>query len=482
MAPRTVYANLTDGLQPFSLWDASLADMGSLGVIPCTASGTNAITLTPVTASFPPNVSNPPRQNQLFSYVAAATSTGSVTVSISGVTGFLKLYLMDASTQAGSGDVKQNVTYIISYGPALNSAAGGFQIQSPNSDILSPVINGATIINSTYEGLHITTTTGTLTIAAAKTVTFNNSLGFSGTDGTTMTLPSTSATLARTDTGQTFTGTNAFGALTVTTLNGNTFTAGSYTLTGGASKTLTFNNTLTLAGTDSTTMTFPTTSASIARTDGGQTFTGTQNFASLTASSAVATDGSKNLISVTNTGSGNNVLATSPTLVTPTLGAATATSVAFSPTTGGIVGTTTNDNAGSGFVGEYTESVVASGSAVSLTSGTAKDLTTLTLGAGDWDVTLTMQFTGGATTTVNNLISSISSTLNTLDQTAGRYIGIPFNALTVFNAMPNAFAGIGSLTVRFSLAGSTTLHAIAQASFGTSTCSAYGVFRARRVR
>lgn len=47
----------------------------------------------------------------------------------------------------------------------------------------------------------------------------------------------------------------------------------------------------------------------------------------LTASAAVATDASKNLVSVTNTGSGNNVLATSPTLVTPVLGAATATSI-----------------------------------------------------------------------------------------------------------------------------------------------------------
>lgn len=43
----------------------------------------------------------------------------------------------------------------------------------------------------------------------------------------------------------------------------------------------------------------------------------------LTASSAVATDASKNLVSVTNTGTGNNVLATSPTLVTPILGTPT---------------------------------------------------------------------------------------------------------------------------------------------------------------
>jgi hypothetical protein len=39
----------------------------------------------------------------------------------------------------------------------------------------------------------------------------------------------------------------------------------------------------------------------------------------LTASSAVATDASKNLVSVTNTGTGNNVLATSPTITTPTI-------------------------------------------------------------------------------------------------------------------------------------------------------------------
>ena len=62
----------------------------------------------------------------------------------------------------------------------------------------------------------------------------------------------------------------------------------------------------------------------------GKTLTvgGTQNMAALTASTALALDASKNVVSVTNSGTGNNVLATSPTLVTPTLGAASATSVA----------------------------------------------------------------------------------------------------------------------------------------------------------
>jgi hypothetical protein len=56
----------------------------------------------------------------------------------------------------------------------------------------------------------------------------------------------------------------------------------------------------------------------------------TLNATGLTASQAVATDGSKNLISVANTGTGNNVLASSPTLVTPVLGAATGTSLSVS--------------------------------------------------------------------------------------------------------------------------------------------------------
>lgn len=47
----------------------------------------------------------------------------------------------------------------------------------------------------------------------------------------------------------------------------------------------------------------------------------------LTASKAVHTNGSKKLVSVTNTGTGNNVLATSPVLTTPDVGDASASSV-----------------------------------------------------------------------------------------------------------------------------------------------------------
>jgi hypothetical protein len=79
------------------------------------------------------------------------------------------------------------------------------------------------------------------------------------------------------------------GTQVVAKLNGNTITAGTGVLTLAAGKTLTANNSLTLAGTDATTHTFPATSATIARTDAAQTFTGDQTLA--TGNLVIGTDG-----------------------------------------------------------------------------------------------------------------------------------------------------------------------------------------------
>lgn len=65
-------------------------------------------------------------------------------------------------------------------------------------------------------------------LATGKTLVVNNSVTVNGTDGTTMTFPTTSATIARTDAAQTFTGLQTFGA--VTTGGANTF--------GGANTTI----------------------------------------------------------------------------------------------------------------------------------------------------------------------------------------------------------------------------------------------------
>jgi len=80
---------------------------------------------------------------------------------------------------------------------------------------------------------------------------------------------------------------------------------------------------------------------------GVATFSAAPIYSSLTASSAVATDASKGLVSVTNTGTGNNVLGTSPTITTPTISslssaAATALTLQSAGTTAITVDTSQN--------------------------------------------------------------------------------------------------------------------------------------------
>ena len=115
-------------------------------------------------------------------------------------------------------------------------------------------------------------------------------------------------------------------AIVATSITDSGLTSGrvTYASTGGLlvdSANLTFNGTTLTAGglagpldgtvgaTAPTTGAFTTLAAS-----------GTATLSGLTASTALALDASKNVVSVTNTGTGNNVLATSPTLVTPALG------------------------------------------------------------------------------------------------------------------------------------------------------------------
>lgn len=108
-----------------------------------------------------------------------------------------------------------------------------------------------------------TPTSGTLTNCTGLPVSTGIS-GFAAGIATFLATPS-SANLATAVTDETGSGllvfatsptlvTPTLGVATATSLNGNTFTTGTYTLTGTAAKTLTFQNTLTLAGTDASTL------------------------------------------------------------------------------------------------------------------------------------------------------------------------------------------------------------------------------------
>ena len=98
-------------------------------IIPCVATGTNVITLTP-------NDASPSLEGYIFGDVfafwAAETSTGSVTMTVvpkTGTLSTLKAYITNGSAQAGSGNVVQNLFYLACYVPILDSSAGGFVLK-----------------------------------------------------------------------------------------------------------------------------------------------------------------------------------------------------------------------------------------------------------------------------------------------------------------------------------------------------------------
>ena len=119
--------------------------------------------------------------------------------------------------------------------------------------------------------------------------------------------------------------------------------------------------------------------------------TGTTTLSGLTASTALALDASKNVVSVTNTGTGNNVLATSPTMTTPR------------------VVTSINDTNGNELFG-----VAATASAVNeLTVANAATGNNPVLSATGSDtnigITLTPKGTGNVTLSTGNLVQGTAA-------------------------------------------------------------------------
>ena len=160
------------------------------------------------------------------------------------------------------------------------NGSGTFQINSTGQ----PVVGGTIISSSTFNALTTDLATG-LTTAITK-------------DGQT-------TTTARIPFAQGINSTLVTDASSVST--GSIFTAGGV----GIAKKLYVGTDANIAGTLGVT--------------GVATFSAAPIYSSLTASSAVATDASKALVSVTNTGTGSNVLATSPTITTATLASANLT-------------------------------------------------------------------------------------------------------------------------------------------------------------
>lgn len=144
-----------------------------------------------------------------------------------------------------------------------------------------------------------------------------------------------------------------------------------------------------------------------------------------------------------------------------------------------VPGTTTNDAANAGNVGEYLESVLGSGSATSVTNNTAKTIVSITLTPGDWDVSGLINYIDAASTSTTSSYASLSLVTNAIDTTVGRFSGNFFGA-GVPGASTNYGIPVGPL--RFSVSSNTTVFLVAICNFTVSTKTAYGIIRARRVR
>lgn len=148
-------------------------------------------------------------------------------------------------------------------------------------------------------------------------------------------------------------------------------------------------------------------------------------------------------------------------------------------TIGQVPGTATNDNAAAGFVGEYNSSIVLAGSAVSLVTNVAKDITTLTLTAGDWDVSGICVNQPNPATTTSAMICNITTTANTLNNAPSDGGAISFSTIAIGAGLQQSLT---TDVARVSISGSTTYHLVMQATFLINTEAGYGKIRARRVR
>jgi hypothetical protein len=115
------------GLQVMSQYYNFIVGMNR--ITPCNATGKNVVTLTQLDAS--PLIEKYV-DYEVYSFVAAQTSDGSVTMTVvprKGTLATVKAYKTNGSAQAGSGDVVAGSLYLAIYNDALDAGAGGFVLK-----------------------------------------------------------------------------------------------------------------------------------------------------------------------------------------------------------------------------------------------------------------------------------------------------------------------------------------------------------------
>lgn len=113
--------------------------------------------------------------------------------------------------------------------------------------------------------------------------------------------------------------------------------------------------------------------------------------------------------------------------------------------------------------------------AVSLTTGTPANITSISVPAGTWELSGSVSYLAGGSTTVTVLWSSISATSATQNATAGQRCDNAYNGAVLSG---NNYTTQVITPFRVTLATTTTYYLVAQAGFAVSTMGAGGSIHA----
>jgi hypothetical protein len=122
-----IFGTLLGGDQPLSLFDGMFNQTAAMIQIPCSASGNNAVSLTPLI-----NCPALTSYSELggYRFRANGDSSAAVTAQFNGL-GFLPVYHADGVTQANIGDLVNGQEYVLIYSATLSGGFPGFFLEQP---------------------------------------------------------------------------------------------------------------------------------------------------------------------------------------------------------------------------------------------------------------------------------------------------------------------------------------------------------------
>lgn len=155
----------------------------------------------------------------------------------------------------------------------------------------------------------------------------------------------------------------------------------------------------------------------------------------------------------------------------------------------GITGTTTNDSANAGAVGEILKATVVAGSSVAETTATPVNITSLSLTPGDWEVTAACDrtLTGVTATIYGCSLSGTTGTLSTQPAfTTGNVTCTEESFFTQAATFGTTVTGrydtrIGPIRCSV-ITAATTIFLVGGDTFSAGTLGLFGTIKARRVR